>query len=132
MITDGDFTPEICSQVEKAFNAFFVHKGIEEDKQVARVFSAFQDVHVEEWLSVNRDELLLLTFKEFMAALRKAHLPVGWENKLKTSILFMRQGDQPFINWYHLMAGRNILLRNTSYHLSQSQNLRSGTNLTPT
>lgn len=70
---------------------------------------------------MNREDILKRSFTELMTALRKAQLLVGWENKLKTLILPMRQGDQPFINWYHSMAGRNFLLRNTSYHLSPAQ-----------
>lgn len=117
LIGPGDITPEIAYQIEKAFKGFFANKGIKAEDQVSRALYIFQDHRIEEWIAVQSDDLVKGTFAEFMVKLRALVLAPGWEGKLKTSILGMRQGDLSFIKFYNRLASRNILLRGSSSHL---------------
>lgn len=117
MISAGDITPEVCYTIDRAFKAFFVHKEIEPDKQVQRSVYSFQDHRIIEWLAVNNNTIILMSWDEFMTKFRTAFLTTGWEAKLKTSILAMRQADKPFIDFYNSMAARNLLLRGSAAHL---------------
>ncbi|KZP08231.1 hypothetical protein FIBSPDRAFT_674609, partial [Athelia psychrophila] len=45
-------------------------------------------------------------------------LPTGWEDKLKSQILSMRQGDQGFWEWCNSMTVKNMLLKNMTAHCS--------------
>lgn len=117
LISAGDMTPELCYQAEKAFKGFFAHKGVKPDEQVSRCLYSFQDHRIEAWLDVQGDALVKGTFADFMAKLRLLVLAPGWEAKLKTSILGMRQGDVSFMEFYNHMASRNILLRGSPSQL---------------
>lgn len=121
IINHGDVTPELCYQIEKAFKGFFAHKGIKADEQVPRCLYSFQDHWIEEWIATHSNELVLLSFADFMLKFRSLVLVKGWQGKLKTSILGMRQEDRRFNEFYNLLDSRNILLRGSSSHLDQAK-----------
>lgn len=116
IISSGKITLELVYLMEKAFKGFFQYREIEPIKQVARCMYSFQDHHIEQWFDTDWDNIVKLTFAEFMSKFCIVFLPTSWEADLKSAILSMRQGNQGLWEWYNAMTVKNMLLHGTSSH----------------
>ena len=71
---------------------FFDGKDIAPEKQVQNFFTGLCDDHIQEWISIDRDEILHLTFAEFMVEFKAGFLPEDWEAITHIKLLAMQQG----------------------------------------
>ena len=92
---------------------YFEHKDITEDKQVRKILSGLQDNRVQDWISIDRDRFLDLTFAEFMGEFCAAYLPEDWEEITRIELLGMSQSDLSFWDFAINVQTKNSLLRNT-------------------
>jgi len=53
---------------------YFEHKDIAEEKQVHKILASLQDSRVQDWVSVERDRFVDLTYTEFMKEFCAAYL----------------------------------------------------------
>ena len=76
-LTQGEVTPEVLHQWERACKEYFRVKSVAEDKQVVSVLSRLQDLRIADWIEANEDRLVTLKFSEFMEKLREQVLTLG-------------------------------------------------------
>ena len=81
---------------ENACLGFFENKDIAEDKQVRKILVGLQDGGIQDWISVDRDHFLALTFPDFMVEFRAAYLAEDWEEVTRIKLLGMHQEDVLF------------------------------------
>ena len=79
LLTPGDITPAVMCAFEMACFGYFEHKDIAEEKQVRKILAGLQDSRVQDWVSVERDRFVDLTYTEFMKEFRAAYLEKDWE-----------------------------------------------------
>jgi hypothetical protein len=119
LLTAGDLTPTVMHSFEMACFGYFEHKDIAEDKQVHKILAGLQDNRIQDWLSVERDRFLDLTFVKFMKEFRATYLPKDWQDITHIKLLAMTQGDSSFWDFAIQIQAKNSLLRNTESHLSK-------------
>ena len=76
VLTAGDLTPAIVHAYEMACLGYFESKDIAADKQVRKILAGLQDPRIQDWISVDRDRFLELSFTDFMTEFRAGYLPV--------------------------------------------------------
>ncbi|KAG6821783.1 hypothetical protein H0H92_000841, partial [Tricholoma furcatifolium] len=92
-VSEGDLTAEVIKQFVDYSTDFFVAKSIFDTdeplvrQQVRSVYSLFKDDRVRDWIALDRDTILSMTFDQFVAALRKNFLPIDWEDTLRIRIM---------------------------------------------
>ncbi|KAF8176500.1 hypothetical protein BJ912DRAFT_930713 [Pholiota molesta] len=121
VLTAGDIHPKVLVDLSDAHNEYFIAKDIAEADKVKKILGGFKDVHIRDWISCERDRLIALSYKDFMAEVRANYLPADWEETVRTQILGMRMSkDVKFWDWAQEMRALNIVLRNTDSHLSET------------
>jgi len=79
ILLQGDLTPSVMHQYESACLGFFEGKEVAPEKQVRKILTGLRDGRIQEWISIDRDEILNLTFVEFMIEFKAGFLPEDWE-----------------------------------------------------
>ncbi|KIM78266.1 hypothetical protein PILCRDRAFT_11259 [Piloderma croceum F 1598] len=79
VLLQGDLTPSVMCQYENACLGFFEGKEIAPEKQVQKILTRLRDDRIQEWISIDRDEILSLMFAEFMVEFKASFLPEDWE-----------------------------------------------------
>lgn len=88
---------------------FFGAKSIAADSRVSRVIWNFESPTVLDWIHAKEEELLSLSFVEFMAALRTKWLVSGWEFDI-ASVSSSFQGIAAFDLWCNKVREANTSL----------------------
>jgi hypothetical protein len=117
-LTAGEVTPEALRAWEMGCIQFFRHKDVPEDEMVGKVIWGMQDPRIQDWYLTNQEEIDVLSFKEFMAEVRRIWLPIGWADTVRRKMLASNQGQRPFSEWAINMQSQNTLLRGTTSHLT--------------
>ncbi|KAF8196515.1 hypothetical protein BJ912DRAFT_1056333 [Pholiota molesta] len=121
ILTAGEIHPKVLVDLSDAHHEYFIAKDIADADKVKKILGGFKDVHIRDWISCERDRLIALSYKDFMAEIRSNYLPADWEEKVRTQILGMRMSkDVKFWDWAQEMRALNIVLRNTDSHLSET------------
>jgi hypothetical protein len=118
VLTAGDLTPAVARSFEMACLGYFEHKDIAEDKQVRKILAGLQDSRMQDWVSVDRDRFLALSFPDFMKEFRAGYLPEDWEEITRIELLAMTQNDLPFWDFAIQVQAKNSLLQNTPSYLA--------------
>jgi hypothetical protein len=108
----------MCS-FENVCLGYFENKDIAEEKRVRKILSSLQDTRIQDWISVDRDRFLELTFQEFMAEFRASYLPEDWEAITRIELLGMTQTGLSFWEFAIAVQAKNSLLRGTTSYLDQ-------------
>jgi hypothetical protein len=66
VLTAVDLTPAVAHSFEMVCLGYFEHKDIAEDKQVCKILAGLQDSQMQDWVSVDCDCFLALSFADFM------------------------------------------------------------------
>jgi hypothetical protein len=119
VLLTGDVTPEILREYENACIGYFETKDIEDGNKVRKILAGLRNTRILDWVSVNRAEIIALTFPEFMNKLRTNYLHKDWEEITRRDLMNMSQGKDSFWNFYIRLQAKNSLLRDTTSHLSQ-------------
>ena len=69
-VTAGDICVKVMHDIEKAAQKFFNNKDISDNKQVSKILDCFDDHQITDWVEVDRDRLIEMTFPAFMTELR--------------------------------------------------------------
>lgn len=123
-VTEGELTPKLIMEFEQACHTFFDNAkgGVPDEQKVACILPTFKDPLICDWISSSRNELITLTFKDFMTELQCKQLPRNWEDKIRTQILSERlKPDIHFITWATRLQSLNCLLRGSSSHFSEQR-----------
>ena len=106
---------------ENACLGFFENKDIPEDRQVRKILAGLQDSRIQDWISVDCDRFLALTFTEFMVEFRDGYLSEDWEEVTRIELLGMTQKDESFWDFAIQVQTKNALLRNTPSYLDKEK-----------
>jgi hypothetical protein len=98
---------------------YFEHKDIAEEEQVRKILAGLQDSCVQDWVSVEHDRFIDLTYTEFMKEFHAAYLEKDWEEITHIELLAMTQGDSSFWDFAIQVQAKNSLLCDTASHLSK-------------
>jgi len=70
ILTAGDISPKVLVNLTDAHNEYFIAKDIAEVNQVKKILGGFKCVHIHDWIGCDRDRLIALSYKDFMAELQ--------------------------------------------------------------
>ena len=116
----GDISPKVLVDLTNAHNEYFIAKDVADVDQVKKILSGFKCVHIRDWIGCDRDRLIALSYKEFMAELRTNYLPTDWEEDVRNQMLGMRmEKNTKFWDWCQEMRALNIVLRGTTSYLNE-------------
>jgi hypothetical protein len=79
LLTTGEITPAVMRSYENACLSYFENKDIVEEKQVRKILGGLQDSRLQDWIDINRERFLALSFVQFMTEFRAGYLPEDWE-----------------------------------------------------
>ncbi|KAF8166161.1 hypothetical protein BJ912DRAFT_1003110 [Pholiota molesta] len=121
ILTPGDISAKILVDLGDAHNEFFIAKDITEAEKVKKVLGGFKDVHIRDWIACERDRLIALSYKDFMAEVKANYLPADWEEQTRSQLLGMRMSkDAKFWDWCQEVRALNIVLRGSDSHLNET------------
>jgi len=122
IMTAGDITPEIVCRFELCCTAYFETKEIAEDKQVRKILSYFQDMRVQDWITVKWARFATLSFDAFMKELRGAYLEENWEDTTHRELGAMCQAaKESFWDFAIRIQVKNSMLVGTGSHLDEEK-----------
>ncbi|KAF8808349.1 hypothetical protein BYT27DRAFT_7210892 [Phlegmacium glaucopus] len=80
-MSNGDITPKTVQDFENHCLNYFINAkgGINDALKVSCILGSFKNDLVNDWISVNRDQLSILSFPDFMSEFRTHWLPHDWE-----------------------------------------------------
>jgi hypothetical protein len=121
LLTAGEISPLVMRQWEMACEDYFsASKKLEEKDRVAAVLLGLKDLRARDWVATRREDLVALTFDDFMALLRSEFLPESWEDELHAKICSSRlKPADSFMTWLNELRHLNIILRGTDYHFTE-------------
>ncbi|KAI9464548.1 hypothetical protein BJY52DRAFT_1184279 [Lactarius psammicola] len=133
-LSDGEILPKTIRNFENHCLNYFVNaeEGVADNEMVARILSCFENSLVNDWIAVDRDRLITLTFEQFMTEFRTRWLPLNWERELSIQILGARFDPKKirFGAWAYQIQSLNADLRGTPSHLDEhSMRLQLGANI---
>ncbi|GLB36665.1 hypothetical protein LshimejAT787_0309520 [Lyophyllum shimeji] len=108
-ITEGDITPKCLKDFERFSKRYFAHKKVEPADQVSKIIYNLEPLNIQLWIFTNAEELIVLTFPEFMGRLRAKWLLDGWEYDI-AEVLNSFQHDTPFKSWSLKVREANTML----------------------
>ncbi|PBK79549.1 hypothetical protein ARMGADRAFT_1021452 [Armillaria gallica] len=129
-----DFTPQDFMDYEfMASNYIHSTDGLNASKPIPSLAIGFKDPLVRDWYMADIARLCCLSLPSFVAEMRAAFLPRGWDTDIRDSILASKQaGGETVALWISRLRAENTLLRNTPHHLTNEdlllhfkQNLKS-------
>lgn len=85
ILQPGDITTNVMCTYENACWGYFENKDID-DKQVRKILSALCDNYIQDWISINREHFLTMSFVEFMKEFCMGYLPEDWEDNTYRSV----------------------------------------------
>ncbi|SJL14937.1 uncharacterized protein ARMOST_18413 [Armillaria ostoyae] len=121
-----DFTPQDFMDYEfMASNYIHSTEGLNPSKPIPSLAIGFKDPLVRDWYMADIARLCCLSLPSFVAEMRAAFLPRGWDTDIRDSILSSNQVDGEAVAiWISRLRAKNTLLRNTPHHLSNDDLLR--------
>jgi hypothetical protein len=117
----GDITLDIMCEYEDDCINFFDAKEIPTDKQVRKILTGIKDHRIKDWISVERETLLALSFEDFMSKFRTNYLEEDWESTMRHELLAMTQGNLSFWTFAIALQAKNSLLIKTPLYLQKDK-----------
>ncbi|KAG6825483.1 hypothetical protein H0H87_009472, partial [Tephrocybe sp. NHM501043] len=110
MVSGGTLTVANLRAFEQGCKRYFSTKAIAAPDQVRRVIYNFEDETVSSWIFNIEDELMNLSFSDFMARLCDKWLSNTWFVEYG-KILMTPQSNTPFTQWVNTLRNANKILR---------------------
>ncbi|KAF8057828.1 hypothetical protein FPV67DRAFT_1786313 [Lyophyllum atratum] len=82
-LTAGDLTPKVLREYEDSCEDYFGLKEVPAATQVRRAMTGIHDNRIKDWINGDRARILAMTFKEFVAEMRRIYLPEDWATKIR-------------------------------------------------
>ena len=111
ILTQGNISPAVMMEFEKAVLDFFNSKSIPAKKQVTMVIPGIKDLPIRNWITAEHVRIVTLPFADFMAEMRLNYLLPDWDqvrNEILTSTL--TTSGTSFWNWSQQLLKLNCLL----------------------
>lgn len=121
LLLPGDISPTVMREYEYACLGYFDTKDVAPDKQVWKVLAGLRDTCIQDWVSLNCERLLRLTFPAFMTEFKELYLPKDWEEITCIELLQMNQGNKLFWDWAIQVQTKNSILIDTDSYLDKDQ-----------
>jgi hypothetical protein len=121
MLTPGELTPAIVHSFETKCLGFFENKDVPKDKQVCKILAGLKDTRIQDWISVDRDRFLAMSFSDFMTEFRAGYLPEDWKEITCIELLGMLQNADAFWDFAVQVQTKNLLLRGTPSYLKETE-----------
>ncbi|KAF9495343.1 hypothetical protein BDN71DRAFT_1506903 [Pleurotus eryngii] len=93
---------------------YLCHKNTPAADMVKTVAHGMGGVHAIRWLAAHGPSLHTMDWDDYKEQMRSLFLPVDWEYTTRMSILRMKQGSRPFIDFALDVLGKNNLLAGTA------------------
>lgn len=93
--------------------SFLWHKGTSSAGMVKTVAYGMSSVHAIRWLAANGPTLPSMDWKTYKDQMCALFLPTDWEYTARMSVLRLKQGSRPFMDFALDAMGRNNLLAGT-------------------
>ena len=117
----GEIDPVVMCMFKLGCLDFFNSKEIKEDDQVCKILGCFRDSQIHNWISRDCNQLLTLSFPDFMAELRANYLDPDLELTIcHCTLTATLEQNQPFWDWFLHMQSLNSLLANTTSYFSDT------------
>lgn len=121
-LTAGSLSPETLQSWEQQCRQHFRVKRIADDEQVGIVASGLQDTTIVTWFFANESRLSALSFKDFMADMRKRFLPRTWADDVLDRLSHSTQNENDsFESWVDNLLRTNALLTDTGLEFSEDR-----------
>ncbi|RDB15199.1 hypothetical protein Hypma_004687, partial [Hypsizygus marmoreus] len=119
ILTPGDITPQVLSDLVHAYKDFFDAKNIDDDVKVKKILSSFRDNRIRDWINADHARFTSLSFADFMIEFRANYLDPEWESQLRCVLLSSRldPNKSSFWDWAANLQSTNSLLFGTSSYL---------------
>lgn len=117
-LATGDVTPAVFNRWESMCKRFFATKKVPEDEKVSRVIYHLENPAMIEWINVEEEELLGMTFATFCTTFKKKWFPKSWEDTIRARMISM-QGRRSFFDWQYAVRADNLLLVGTEDHIKE-------------
>lgn len=119
VVTEGDLTPEVLQNFVDYSMDFFQNKDVAEADQVRRVYTAFKDHRIRDWIAAERGRILGLSFEEFVMEIKEKYLAPDWEEELRIRIYaaIFDPAKKTFWNFACQLQKLNSLLVGTGSYL---------------
>jgi hypothetical protein len=117
----GDISPAVMRDFEDCCVSYFENKDIADNKQVHKILAGIKDTCVRDWITSQKDKLIVLSFKDFMITIRKAYLPANWEETVHCELGGMSQGHVAFWGFAMHVQSQNSLLHRTPSYLTEEK-----------
>lgn len=112
-LKNGDISPKSVKDFENHCLNYFVNakNSIDDDAKVSRILGCFENDLVNDWISVNRERFVDLTFEAFMTKFSSHWLPHDWEQMVRSKILGaqLEPKTQHFEMWATSLQSLNSL-----------------------
>ena len=88
-MTNGEILPKIIWEFEVRCTVYFmsVKGGIADDQKVKKLLGSFKNTLVDDWMSTECDQIVQLSFSNFMDKFQEWWLPANWEQTVLTQML---------------------------------------------
>ena len=124
-LSKGKITPNNVWEFENHCENYYMNAkgGVEDGQKVMKILGCFENPLVNDWISVNRTRLCVLTFEDFMIEFRQHWLPRNWEEDVAMCILSSRLDPKQmtFEEWAAQLQMWNIALHGTDSHIDDEQ-----------
>lgn len=121
VLTPGNLTLAVMHKYENVCLGYFENKEIEEKKQVRKILAELMDSRIQDWISVDHNGFIGLTFAEFMKELCTMYLPKDWEEVTRIELLAMTQNSDTFWDFSIAVQAKSLLLRDTPSYQDKEQ-----------
>jgi hypothetical protein len=108
-------------EYEYACLGYFDTKDVGPEKQVQKILAGLRDTRVQDWVSINCECLLGLSFAAFMTEFKLLYLPKDWEEITCIELLQMTQDNDVFWDFAIQVQAKNSILIDTDSYLDKDQ-----------
>lgn len=117
---DGDVDASLLWEWFTKAENFLRHKGTAEKDMVKTVAYGTSGVHAIRWLAAAGPTLCEMSWDDYKDQMCSLYLPSDWEYTARMSVLRLKQGPRPFMDFALDLMGKNNLLAGTSSFLNDN------------
>jgi hypothetical protein len=131
ILNTSEIMPAVMCSYENACLSYFENKDIVDEKHIRKILGSLQDSRLQDWIDIDHEHFLALSFVDFMVEFQTGYLPEDWEEVTCIELLGMIQEEQSFRDFAVRIQAKNSLLCNILSYLDQEKlchHIKSGMN----
>ncbi|KAF9496663.1 hypothetical protein BDN71DRAFT_1430067 [Pleurotus eryngii] len=115
---DGDVDAGLLWEWFTKAENFLCHKGTADKDMVKMVAYSMSGVHAIRWLVAAGPSLVEMSWDDYKDQMQSLYLPTNWEYTARMTVLWLKQGSRPFMDFALDLMGKNNLLASMSSFLN--------------